>query len=196
MRLYVSSRSYPELREVDAGPWRRGLIWLRAGRTALLDPAFLAFTAVAAGLVLGGLGIAASVGAVLVRVLPPALGLVLLPALGIVVLVPAMLLAVTVGGDVLRPHLRRACPAARDACPACGYGLARQLDAAEAATRAATEVAAGAAGTEADGAQSDGEAAVPIDPEVTCPECGARVPSSIRRPPHRIPRRFRAVGRP
>jgi len=57
VRLYVSSRSYPELREVDAGPWRRGLIWLRAGRTAPPEPALLALPRGAGkplGLTLGG----------------------------------------------------------------------------------------------------------------------------------------------
>jgi hypothetical protein len=58
MRLYVSSRSYPELREVEAGVLGRAGIWLRAFGSAVRDPMFLGFVALQLTLVLGGLALA------------------------------------------------------------------------------------------------------------------------------------------
>lgn len=187
MRVYVSSRSYPELREVDAGPLARGIIWLRAFSSALRDPRFLGFLAVHLALILAGLAIA--------RVIVESLSegqwsigtLVLVPVIIIGLQVPAMFLTVSVGGDVLRPHLRAVCPTAREACPSCGYGLREQFSAAEVETEAETK-----AGDATDGNHGHQD----TDAAVRCPECGATVPLTVWRAPHRIPRSFRSVPWP
>jgi hypothetical protein len=168
MRLYVSSRSYPELREVDAGFLRRGGIWLRAFGSAFRDRPFQYFVLVQLALILGGLAISGMITREMAaRPFAPVM-LVLLPLFGIGLQLPAMLFTVSVGGDVIRPHLRAVCPEAREACPSCGYGLQEQFEGAEGRGR----------------------------PEVRCPECGVDVPVAIRHRPHRIPAAFRAVSWP
>lgn len=177
MRLYVSSRSYPELREVDAGFLRRGVIWLRAFGSAFRARPFQWFVVIQLALVLGGLALSGLfTGELASRPFAPAMFL-LVPVVGVGLQIPAMLFTVSVGGDVIRPHLRAVCPEAREACPACGYGLQDQFEAAEGRGNSAE--------------RSEGSAAT-----VRCPECGVHVPVAIRYRPHHIPSAFRAVPWP
>lgn len=165
MRVYFSSRSYPELREVEAGVVRRGFIWLRAFWSAVRDPWFIGF--IALQLASGAVGVYFTVQfADSIRGPTSLTHIAMVPAVALLLQLPAMTMAVTIGGDVLRPHLRAVHRGARMSCSSCGHDLTAQFDAVDASEPGA---------------------------RCTCPECGAAVPRSIHARPHRIPREHRAV---
>jgi len=123
-RLYVSNESYPELREIEPR-WARHLAWWRAFRSALRDWRFWLFVLVIAAQWALWLLIERTVTA---RI--EAAGLVSGPSriiLLIAAIVTHALLTVTWGGDLMRPHLRRTSPVARETCPGCGHRLTDQI---------------------------------------------------------------------
>lgn len=124
-RLYVTSASYPELREIDS-QWARIKTWRRAFSLALRDFRLWRFFAVLC--LLTGLGYGVDRLA--------ARGIQSLDAVWMVILHGTVLLLaitfnglliVTWGGDLMRPSLRKASPSARLSCPACGYLMTSQL---------------------------------------------------------------------
>jgi hypothetical protein len=117
MRLYVSNHSYPELREIESR-WEIHRTWWRAARTALRDRRLWAFAAIELMLlvafIVGGTRAMSLIDARAARF-----------AVGGAIIVAAHVacagLALTWGGDLMRPHLRRASERARSACPRCGH---------------------------------------------------------------------------
>ena len=162
IRFYVSNDSYPELREISSR-WERHRTWWRAFGSAFGDRRFLLFVLIEVLLRGGGIGAGVLMEHLLRFDLPGRLSL--WAVAGICATITWGVLALSWGGDLMRPHLRRASPTARDACPACGHQLSGQL------------------------AQPTDSAAI------RCPECGARVPRGLFSPPFEIPGEFLAVRR-
>ena len=123
-RIYFSNESYPELREIESR-WERHKTWYRAFGSAFRDWRFWRFWAIQLVILGGG----AAVDRLARRITGRPFGwrgfmhVVLLA--GAVVL--NALLTVTWGGDLMRPHLRRVSPSAREACPECGHLLTGHL---------------------------------------------------------------------
>ncbi|MHC4946825.1 MAG: TFIIB-type zinc ribbon-containing protein [Planctomycetota bacterium] len=121
--LYLDNDSYPELRDVPRGlarsaTWWRAILhaarhqglWLFFGLQAAIVVALVAATAAIHGLRLAG---------------PAELlvdGLVVVPGL-----VLMGYLQTSLGGDLMRPHLRAVSDVARHACPSCGHCLRGHL---------------------------------------------------------------------
>lgn len=137
MRFYFSSRSYPELREHPGSAWTRGMVWIRALPWAVRDGRFWAVVASQLLLVVGGLALSRLAWIRLYEdrlqtptgFRAPSVAETLLPMgilwLGVVL---SGLVAASWGGDVFRPHLRRASRHARTACPSCGHDLSDRED--------------------------------------------------------------------
>ncbi len=123
-RIYVSSVSYPELREVES-IMERHRIWRRSFRSALSDYRFWRFFVVQSVLLSGWLLLDQFVMA---RVTMPEVWMI---ATHLGVAAAAITLfgyfTVTWGGDIMRPHLRRINAIAREACPNCGHLLTSHL---------------------------------------------------------------------
>lgn len=130
MKIYWSNDSYPELGPIESR-WRRHIVWWRAFWSARKDYRFW--------LVI--------VGMLSVAILPTLLGFLILPEpvfyngssrhewvlyarFGLIVLSGLlwMVIALTIGAEVVRPHLRRASPLCRQACPECGQLLTSQIE--------------------------------------------------------------------
>jgi hypothetical protein len=121
VRLYVSSASYPELREIES-PWDRHRTWWRAFGSAARDPRIWAFVLVEIVLLVGPL-VVYTVGPAASRAsIERWIAIRLIPHTGAAVL--AGVLAVSWAGDLMRPHLRRVSDVARRSCPGCGHLLA------------------------------------------------------------------------
>ena len=124
VRFYVSSESYPEIREIRSR-WVRQVTWLRAFRSAWGDRRFRLFLAVQAVILLAWM--------VLAEFGPRWLGLgfedrwYVRGVVAVVAIGMWGLLALTWGGDLVRPHLRRVSEIARHACPQCGHQLTGHL---------------------------------------------------------------------
>jgi predicted RNA-binding Zn-ribbon protein involved in translation (DUF1610 family) len=124
IRFYVSNDSYPELREVPSR-WKRNMIWWNAFLSASRDARFLLFVLIQLILVAGWI-----VLAIYLPGLESATFEVKLGARGLIALLSIItwgVLALSWGGDLVRPHLRRVSPIARHACPRCGHQLITQL---------------------------------------------------------------------
>jgi hypothetical protein len=128
MRFYVSNHSYPELREMDS-PWRRHVTWWRAFRSALGDLRFWRFFGIELLLLAGWFVLHRVLTAIASETLRPLLDV----GIGLAAITGWGVLALSWGGDLMRPHLRRVSALARDACPCCGHQLSSQI--AEAADR-------------------------------------------------------------
>lgn len=127
MRWYLSNDSYPELRPIESF-WERHVTWWRAFGSAMNDPKMWSFLAVALSLAcLGGaLNLFIDISELL-SAGAPRIG-VIANLLSIAVTVAAaVVLSLTWGGDIMRPHLRRVNPRCRTACPECGFCLTSQL---------------------------------------------------------------------
>lgn len=127
MRWYLSNDSYPEMRCIESF-WERHRTWWRAFLSSLTDQRMWGFLLVAFSLAcLGGaLNLFIDVSDLLGSDSVP-LG-VIANLFSIAVTVgAAMVLSLTWGGDIIRPHLRRVNPRCRTACPECGFCLKSQL---------------------------------------------------------------------
>ena len=123
-RIYFSNESYPELREIESR-WERHKTWYRAFGSAFRDWRFWRFWAIQL-VILGG-WFALDRLASRITDLPFVWeGFMHAVFLAGAVLLNA-LLTVTWGGDLMRPHLRRVSPSAREACPECGHLLTGHL---------------------------------------------------------------------
>lgn len=163
-RVYLKNHSYPELREIST---HRELhrTWFRALLTAWRDTPVLVFLAIQ--IVLNVLG-----PVILVMMVHRwSLGsgssgqFVLALPLAVIPMFASVLVALTWGGDLMRPHLRRASETARQSCPECGFLLGAHR-------RQALET---------------------NEQSVACPECATRVPLVVFEPPYPIPKACRAV---
>jgi hypothetical protein len=124
VRFYLSHDSYPEVREIESR-WQRHLTWWRGLGSAAADARFWRFLAVQLILLAGWIALHAWLadrawarGSV--RMLSH-----VVCAAGAVA--TWGVLALSWGGDLIRPHLRRVSPIARSACPGCGHQLTGQL---------------------------------------------------------------------
>lgn len=177
LRIYTSSDSYPEIRPIETG-WPRHVAWFRA----FLSSAFDARLWLLFALELSLAGAFILLRHAIVHGLP-----IGFDARGPVTIVVAILAVMAIGtihlswgGDLMRPHLRKANAAARHACPNCGHLLSAQLN---------------ALGTRDDNAATnDGADATREASMVRCPECGHHVPTSTFRPPYAIPPAYRALA--
>ncbi len=127
MRWYLSNDSYPELRSIESF-WERHVTWWKAFGSALNDPKMWGFLCVAFSLAcLGGaLNLLVDVNDLLGSDALP-VG-VIANLLSIFITVgAAVVLSLTWGGDIMRPHLRRVNPRCRTSCPECGFCLTSQL---------------------------------------------------------------------
>jgi hypothetical protein len=148
-RIYFTNDSYPELRNIPRG-WSRQRAWMRAFRSGMRDVRLWAFFAMVILIVVG----CAEIGIRIARVVPvefreyPVVG-------GFAVgLTMWCALCVTVGGDLIRPHLRRTTPECGESCPYCGYALNAHL---------------GLVGSPAGCIETP---SITHDIEILCPECG------------------------
>ncbi|MCZ6835946.1 MAG: hypothetical protein O7G85_09250 [Planctomycetota bacterium] len=123
-RIYVSNESYPELREFEP-PWTQNRTWRRALLSAFGDRRFWFFT-IAQVLHLVGwialyyfLSVTMSLHGMVVELI--------FGPLCLMAILFQMFLMVTWGGDMMRSHMRRVSPIAREACPGCGHRLTDQL---------------------------------------------------------------------
>ena len=123
VRFYLSNDSYPEVREIHSR-WQRHLTWWRAFRSAAGDRRFWLFLIVQLILLGGWMALHAWL-ANLPR--PGAVRTVIHIACAIGAVVTWGALALSWGGDLIRPHLRKVSPIARSACPGCGHQLTSQL---------------------------------------------------------------------
>lgn len=127
MRFYVSNASYPEMRNIESR-WQRHVTWWKAFLSATRDARIWGFLVV---------GVLAAVAAWIpwefaIRFVKASNGSrasieLLMGAGAVSAFVGWSVVALTLGGDLMRPHLRRVNPACRDACPECGYHLRSQL---------------------------------------------------------------------
>ncbi|MFG0329438.1 MAG: hypothetical protein ACF8PN_06000 [Phycisphaerales bacterium] len=123
MRFYLSNDSYPELREAPRG-WTRHLIWWRAFLSATRDWRLWALFATGAAVtVAAGLANLALSGLVANAAFVQWVRFVFPFGAAIVWIV----LSITWGGDLMRPHLRRVHSTCRIACPHCGHRLTAHL---------------------------------------------------------------------
>ncbi len=127
MRWYLSNNSYPELRDMESF-WERQRTWGRALLSSLSDQKMWGFLVVTISLAcLGGaLNLFVDLSDLLGSDSPPLVALVNLLCVAVTI-GAAVVLSLTWGGDVIRPHLRRANPRCRAACPECGFCLTSQL---------------------------------------------------------------------
>lgn len=132
MRFYISNESYPELREIRSR-WDRHRVWWRAFASALGDRRFWRFIVVQM-LLLGGWIVVDRVAARPI-VVPSEPAWAVHAAVAAAALTTWGVLALSWGGDLVRPHLRRVSSIARAACPGCGHQLTGHLDAAGAVVR-------------------------------------------------------------
>lgn len=124
MRLYVTDESFPELREVTSR-WRRLIIWLRAFLSAARDwrlwALFASLVLVLVAMMLVGRSLAIAFrGSSLIWF-----------ARFFVIVGPALVFTVTLstlGGELMRPHLRAVSVDCRSACPSCGHSLKPQIE--------------------------------------------------------------------
>ncbi|MBL1216141.1 MAG: hypothetical protein D8M59_01450 [Planctomycetes bacterium] len=128
-RFYVSNESYPELREVQPKR-KRHVVWWRAFRSAAHDVKFWRFLLCSWGICLlwlpvhiGVIGPRMIVNGTLQDPWKDWVGFIVFFAL----VGSASYLALTWGGDIMRPHLRRVEPVCREACPGCGHRLTSQI---------------------------------------------------------------------
>lgn len=136
LRIYWSSRDYPELREVRS-LWRRQIIWFKAFCSGARDRRLWRIFVLNAGILLTGLGLA---GVTLSLAIEWAIdgtpqglaALIVLEVLLVALVVAALcVISLTYGAKLMRPHLRRVDAHCREACPYCGYGLRAQIQEAD-----------------------------------------------------------------
>jgi predicted RNA-binding Zn-ribbon protein involved in translation (DUF1610 family) len=132
LRFYLSNDSYPEVREI-ASRWQRHLTWWRAFRSAAGDRHFWLFLLVQMILLVGWVVLHAWLTD-LARPHEPA-GMIIHIACAVGAVVTWGALALSWGGDLMRPHLRKVSLIARSACPNCGHQLTSQLAGDEASIR-------------------------------------------------------------
>ena len=162
VRLYLSNDSYPELREFHGGFVARLSVWTRAFMSAACEwPIWVCFALQFSCNVIGAFW-----GLFLSELILGQIDLRWLLVGWICGVVPAGVLALSWGGDIIRPHLRRHNLVARRACPGCGHTLTSQL-----------------------GLLRD-----PDTTSVRCPECGVSIPAEVFQPPFVLPRQFRAFS--
>ncbi len=127
MRWYLSNYSYPEMRAIESF-WERHRTWWRAFLSSLNDPKMWGFLLIAFSLAcLGGaLNLLVDVQELMGSNSIPAAVVANLVTLAVTI-GAAVVLSLTWGGDIMRPHLRRANPRCRSACPECGFCLTSQL---------------------------------------------------------------------
>jgi predicted RNA-binding Zn-ribbon protein involved in translation (DUF1610 family) len=132
LRLYWNNDSFPELREVHP-QWARTVTWWRAIRHGSRHADFWGFLGLQAAIAIGCL-LADRVAISLIR--PPAAGAAAVhTALLVVAVVVISYLQVSLGGDMMRRHLRSVSETARHACPACGQSLFGHLQGAGSTVR-------------------------------------------------------------
>ncbi len=124
IRFYISNHSYPELREVTTR-WQRHVIWWRAIQSAIREPRFQRFLAFQVLLV--ACWIFSGILAVWFNHLSIMTSLSMSGAVSIAATITWSILALSWGGDLMRPHMRRVSTTARDACPECGHLLTGHL---------------------------------------------------------------------
>lgn len=128
MRFYVSNASYPEMRNIESR-WERHVTWWKAFLSSARDVRIWGFVVV---------GVLCAVAAWMpwefaIRYArsqggsPAAIELMMAGG-AISAFVGWSVVALTLGGDLMRPHLRKVNPRCRDACPECGYHLRSQLE--------------------------------------------------------------------
>ena len=128
MRFYLNNDSYPEMRPFDS-PAERWVIWYRAFRSSLTDRRVLAFVFAQVGLFVFA-GLFAWAAASLIDRADPGwrdIGVTIacwVPTGAACVV--STYLALSWGGDVVRPHLRAVSSICRDTCPRCGHLLTSQ----------------------------------------------------------------------
>jgi DNA-directed RNA polymerase subunit RPC12/RpoP len=119
MRVYVSNDSFPELREVRPW-WVRSRTWWRALAHAFRHRDFWQFVVIQVVIVAATVGLdRIAVGPVL-SATASAFGHVVIFGVGLGI---AAYLQVSLGGDMMRRHLRSVSASARYACPRCGQSL-------------------------------------------------------------------------
>ncbi len=123
--VYLSSESYPELRDIGSR-WARNVIWWRAFRRAFRHLDFWSLLLTQAGIVAAF--IAADVLVVLTVDLRPAATRSVHAVAAVSALLVFGYLLVSWGGDIMRRHLRGVSDVARYACPGCGHSLVGHLD--------------------------------------------------------------------
>lgn len=124
VRFYLSNDSYPEVREIHSR-WQRHLTWWRAFRSAAGDRRFWRFLIVQCILLGGWIALHAWLTDLAPRHGSARMIIHIACAVGAVV--TWGILALSWGGDLMRPHLRKVSPIARCACPGCGHQLTSQL---------------------------------------------------------------------
>lgn len=160
MRFYTSSRSYPELREIESF-WSRQKLWFRALLRSLRDWRMWLFLASNA-VVFVGANVAVAVIGPTVYVGGQNTTPWRVPAQAALLLGAMMFFATSSlswGGAIVRPHFRRVSRRCRESCPLCGHNLAIQLS---------------RRGDDADA-------------PVRCPECGEMIAAVAFREPFRLP---------
>lgn len=118
LRMYWNNDSFPELREVRP-QWARTVTWWRAIRHALGDPRFWGFVAIQACAALAWLFVALEAGQGEIGPSPRVAPWICAGA----GLLTFAYLQVSLGGDLMRSHLRAVSDVARYACPRCGQSL-------------------------------------------------------------------------
>jgi hypothetical protein len=124
VRFYLSNDSYPEVREIHSR-WQRHLAWWRAFRSAAGDRRFWRFLIVQFTLLAGWVALHAWLADP--TRLPGSARMIIHIACAIGAVTTWGVLALSWGGDLMRPHLRKVSPIARCACPGCGHQLTSQL---------------------------------------------------------------------
>lgn len=121
-RIYISNDSYPELRNLPRG-WERHKAWWRAFRCAVRRSEFWYFLLPTIGLALSFVALGLGVS---VRFKSP-----IFMVAGWSTVMGAVAFwgwrTITVGGDMIRPFLRRTTDLCGESCPNCGYHLRGQL---------------------------------------------------------------------
>ena len=112
LRIYLTNESYPELRGVRRG-WSRSATWWRAIDHAARRARFWVFVATQASI------LAVLIVAIWMLVTWPVAQIAI--ALGAFAVFSY--LQTTLGGDMMRSHLRAVSDVARYACPSCGQSL-------------------------------------------------------------------------
>jgi DNA-directed RNA polymerase subunit RPC12/RpoP len=118
VRMYWNNDSFPELREIRP-QWARTVTWWRAIARALRDVGFWSFVLLQAVVALGWVTLAIAVGEGEIGSMPAVARWSCVGA----GFVSFAYLQVSLGGDMMRSHLRAVSEIARYACPRCGQSL-------------------------------------------------------------------------
>ena len=125
IRFYLNNDSYPELRGVRRG-WTRSLTWWRAIARGMRHGDFWVFMATQAAILVAF--VVADRAVVVFGGLDGAAATAVNTVFGLSGLLLFGYLQASLGGDMMRSHLRAVSDIARYACPSCGQSLYGHLE--------------------------------------------------------------------